>query len=59
MSCCSNHQGCVHTIGRGMGDLASWQQASNVLVALLLTLMPREQPGAGIEEEDDQLLGDL
>ena len=42
-----------------MGDLASWQQASNVLVALVLTLMPREQPGAGVDEADDQLLGDL
>lgn len=45
--------------GRGAGDMASWQQAGIVLVALVSTLLPKEIPGALDDEADDQLLGEL
>lgn len=45
--------------GRGAGDMASWQQSFIVLVALVLTLLPKEIPGALDDEADDQLLGAL
>ncbi len=50
---------CVHAEGRGAGDMASWQQAGIVLVALVSALLPKDIPGALDDEADDQLLGDL
>jgi hypothetical protein len=68
--CIACNEGCLgsapvtaqkRAAGRGAGDLASWQQAAVVLVALVLALLPREVPGAGDDDadDDDQVLGQL
>ena len=49
----------VHAEGRGAGDMASWQQAGIVLVALVSALLPKEFPGTLDDEADDQLLGEF
>jgi hypothetical protein len=44
-------------VGRGASDLAAWQQASSVLVALVQALLPAEGPEGLLDEADEQRLG--
>lgn len=43
--------------GRGATDMAAWQQASAVLVALVQTLLPVEGAEGILDEADEQRLG--
>ena len=53
----SRLKACLSFAGRGASDLAAWQQASSVLVALVQALLPAEGPEGMLNEADEQRLG--